>query len=76
MRSTSGVPEAASEPETTERKQIRKSWAALIRRVYEVDPLLCACGATTKFEDLSLILLLCIDPRSLSRARCQTRFLK
>ena len=30
----------ASEPDTTERKQLRKRWAALIRRVYEVDPLL------------------------------------
>jgi hypothetical protein len=38
----------ASEPDTAERKQLRKSWAALIRRVYEVDPLLCACGATMR----------------------------
>ena len=26
----------------------RKNWAALIRRVYEVDPLVCACGATMR----------------------------
>jgi hypothetical protein len=38
----------ASEPDTAERKQLRKSWAALIRRVYEVDPLLCPCGATMR----------------------------
>ena len=30
----------ASEPDTTERKLLRKRWAELIRRVYEVDPLL------------------------------------
>ena len=37
-----------SEPDTAERKQLRKSWAALIRRVYEVDPLLCECGSTMR----------------------------
>jgi len=37
-----------SEPDTTERKQLRKCWAELIRRIYEVDPLLCACGATMR----------------------------
>ena len=37
-----------SEPDTTERKLLRKRWAELIRRVYEVDPLLCACGATMR----------------------------
>jgi len=29
-----------SEPDTTERKLLRKRWAELIRRVYEIDPLL------------------------------------
>ena len=38
----------ASEPDTAERRQLRKNWAALIRRVYEVDPLLCPCGATMR----------------------------
>jgi hypothetical protein len=38
----------ASEPETAERKQLRNNWAALIRRVYEVDPLVCPCGATMR----------------------------
>ena len=38
----------ASEPDTAERRQLRKCWAALIRRVYEVDPLLCVCGATMR----------------------------
>jgi len=37
----------------------RKSWARLIRRVYEVDPLLCRCGERTSLihpsrTDLSL----------------------
>ncbi|MGK2858304.1 MAG: hypothetical protein ACSLFQ_13970, partial [Thermoanaerobaculia bacterium] len=38
----------ASEPDTAERKPLRKNWAALIRRVYEADPLVCACGATMR----------------------------
>ncbi|MGK2857335.1 MAG: hypothetical protein ACSLFQ_09020 [Thermoanaerobaculia bacterium] len=38
----------ASEPDTAERRQLRKNWAALIRRVYEVDPLVCPCGATMR----------------------------
>jgi hypothetical protein len=31
-------------PESTRLAVRRKSWAKLIRRVYEVDPLLCRCG--------------------------------
>jgi len=38
----------ASEPDTAERRRLWKSWAALIRRVYEVDPLLCVCGVTMR----------------------------
>jgi hypothetical protein len=38
----------ASEPDTAERRELRKNWAALIRRVYEVDPLVCPCGATMR----------------------------
>jgi hypothetical protein len=37
-----------TEPDTAARRQLRKNWAALIRRVYEVDPLLCVCGATMR----------------------------
>jgi len=33
-----------SKSETAWLKERRKSWARLIRRVYEVDPLLCRCG--------------------------------
>ena len=34
------------EPTAAERKQLRRSWAQLIRRIYEVDPLVCReCGA-------------------------------
>jgi len=29
-----------------ERRRMRRAWASMIRRVYEVDPLLCECGAT------------------------------
>ena len=38
--STAGPPK----PETAWLKERRKSWARLIRRVCEVDPLLCRCG--------------------------------
>ena len=38
--STAGPPKS----ETAWLKERRKSWARLIRRVYEVDPLLCRCG--------------------------------
>jgi hypothetical protein len=33
---------------TAERRRMRRAWARLIRRVYEVDPLLCECGAEMK----------------------------
>ena len=39
----------------------RASWARLIRRIFEVDPLLCRCGAT--MEILSLI----TDPKIIDR---------
>ncbi len=31
-----------------ERRARRRAWAQLIRRIYEVDPLLCGCGAEMK----------------------------
>ena len=37
---------ADKEPDTAERSALRKKWAQLIRRIYEVDPLLCPCGGT------------------------------
>lgn len=38
----------AEEPSTAERKRLRRGWAQMIRRIYEVDPLLCACGETMR----------------------------
>ena len=35
-------------PCSAERRRLRRGWAQLIRRVYEVDPLLCPCGATMR----------------------------
>jgi len=37
-------PSDSPRPESTWLAARRKSWARLIRRVYEVDPLLCRCG--------------------------------
>lgn len=39
------IPRLLPSPTRPQRWQIRKCWAALIRRVYEVDPLLCVWGA-------------------------------
>ncbi|MGH9380571.1 MAG: IS91 family transposase, partial [Thermoanaerobaculia bacterium] len=39
------MPPHREEPDTAERRQARRAWAQLIRRVYEVDPLICQqCG--------------------------------
>ena len=35
-------------PCSAERRRLRRGWAQLIRRVYEVDPLLCSCGETMR----------------------------
>jgi hypothetical protein len=35
-------------PSSAERRRLRRGWARLIRRVYEVDPLLCPCGKTMR----------------------------
>ena len=32
-------------PSAAERRRLRRAWAQLIRRIYEVDPLTCRCGA-------------------------------
>ncbi|HVS62402.1 MAG TPA: transposase [Thermoanaerobaculia bacterium] len=37
--------EAVSSPQ---RRRLRRQWARMIRRVYEADPLLCACGETMR----------------------------
>jgi hypothetical protein len=38
------------EPELSPKKRaaLRKSWAQLIKRVYQVDPLICDCGGTLR----------------------------
>ncbi len=39
-----------TEPELSPKKRaaLRKSWARLIKRVYQVDPLKCECGGTLR----------------------------
>jgi hypothetical protein len=38
-----------AEPDAAERRRLRRLWARLIRRVYEVDPLLChECGGSMR----------------------------
>jgi len=39
---------AESEPSPKKRAALRKSWAQLIKRVYQVDPLKCQCGGTLR----------------------------
>jgi len=50
---TGASPAADKEPDSAERIALRKKWAVLIRRIYEVDPLLCKCGGT--FQILSIL---------------------
>ena len=38
----------ADQPSSTERRRLRRSWARMLAKVYEVDPLLCECGAEMK----------------------------
>jgi len=46
---------AVPEPTAAQRRRLRRSWAQLIRRIYEVDPLVCrACGSEMRI--LSFIL--------------------
>jgi hypothetical protein len=47
--------EAAAQPEKDNAdfsRETRSSWARLIRKIFEVDPLLCACGARMKIVSL------------------------
>ena len=46
---------------TPERRRLRRAWAQMIRRIYEVDPLTCRCGAQMRI--LSFIL----DPRVITK---------
>ncbi|MGB6849887.1 MAG: hypothetical protein WBG05_16950, partial [Thermoanaerobaculia bacterium] len=53
-------PEAAL-PSAAERRRLRRAWAQMIRRIYEVDPLTCGCGAQLRI--LSFIL----EPRVVTK---------
>ena len=44
-------------PSAAERRRLRRAWAQMIRRIYEVDPLTCRCGAKMR------ILAFILDPR-------------
>jgi hypothetical protein len=47
--STVTPPPAAHEPASLEWRAARRRWAQLIRRIYEVDPLVCPrCGGTMR----------------------------
>ena len=35
-------------PSTPERRRLRRQWAQMIRRIFEVDPLICDCGETMR----------------------------
>ena len=48
-------------PSAVERRRLRRAWAQMIRRIYEVDPLTCRCGAQMRI--LSFIL----DPRVVTK---------
>jgi len=55
-------------------REIRRSWARLLRKIFEVDPLLCPCGARMK------IVSIITQPRIVDRIlrhlrshRCQAR---
>src|SRR6059036_2459510 len=53
------LPHRAKRPQFVQRR--RASWARLIRRIFEVDPLLCRCGAEMK------IISIITDPRVVDR---------
>jgi len=44
----SGAEGADREPSAQERRRLRRSWARMVAKNYEVDPLLCECGAEMK----------------------------
>ncbi len=44
-----GAPSRAARDEIRDGRALRRSWAQLIKRIYEVDPLVCpSCGAEMK----------------------------
>jgi hypothetical protein len=55
-------------------KEVRRTWARLLRKIFEVDPLLCSCGTPMK------IISIITDPRIVDRIlrhleseRCKAR---
>ena len=48
-------------PSAAERRRLRRAWAQMIRRIYEVDPLTCRCGAQMRI--ISFIL----DPQAVTK---------
>ena len=45
----SGPPSPTARAEARDARALRRSWAQLIKRIYEVDPLVCpSCGGTMK----------------------------
>ncbi len=49
MDAGAAVPSRADRDETRDARALRRSWAQLIKRIYEVDPLVCpSCGAEMK----------------------------
>ena len=51
----------ADSPSAAERRRLRRAWAELIRRIYEVDPISCQCGARMR------ILAFILDPQDITR---------
>ena len=49
MCSDDGPPSPAARAEARDARALRRSWAQLIKRIYEVDPLVCpSCGSEMK----------------------------
>ena len=49
MTADTGAPSRAARDEIRDGRALRRSWAQLIKRIYEVDPLVCpSCGAEMK----------------------------
>ena len=53
LSSPGEVPEGEAAPESADRAALRRRWAEMIRRVYEVDPLVCPrCGGEMRVVGL------------------------
>ena len=54
-------PASNLELSTAERRRLRRAWAQMVRRIYELDPLTCRCGAKMR------ILAFILDPRVVTK---------